>query len=170
MNLSELVLKKIKSLGVTKAASYFGVSRQTIDAWKKTKKPPVTAVQKVMDDENPTAGETAEMTESESLPQVTVPAFEDQEAARQRRTNVPQWQVDIETRLTKLENFARAMTDPDRQVSSSVRPAQPIVPAPATPIPSTPPPTPQNGPAPVVPTTTAAPVKGWNTPYPEKRK
>lgn len=56
MNLNKLVQDKIKQLGPTKAAAYFGVSVPTIYAWKNGKKIPVSAVQKVMDEIPP--GET----------------------------------------------------------------------------------------------------------------
>jgi hypothetical protein len=168
MKLAQLVLDKVKELGDTQAAEYFGVSRQTIYAWKKTGKPPVTAVQKVMDEQGVDVKDDPQPPEAPALPQVTVPQFEDNEAARQRRTNIPQWQVDIETRITKLENFARSVTDPDMPTLSATRPAAPlqqVVQQPMTPVPATPPPV-------SVPasTTTAAPVKGWNEPYKNKSK
>lgn len=58
MNLKKLVLKKIKELGPTKAAAYFGVSVPTIYSWRKKKgDAPIDAVQKVLNelpDDKPT--------------------------------------------------------------------------------------------------------------------
>lgn len=58
MNLNQLVLDKIKKLGATKAAAYFGVSVPTIYSWKSKKNPPVAAVQKILDDGNLSNGLT----------------------------------------------------------------------------------------------------------------
>jgi hypothetical protein len=50
MELTKIVLNKIKELGATKAAAYFGVSVPTIYSWKSKKNPPVNAAQKVFDE------------------------------------------------------------------------------------------------------------------------
>jgi hypothetical protein len=50
MNLSKLVIDKIEELKIPEAARYFKVSVPTIYSWKKNGNPPISAVQKVMDD------------------------------------------------------------------------------------------------------------------------
>jgi hypothetical protein len=50
VNLNQIVLDKIKELGPTKSAAYFGVSVPTVYSWKK-KSAPIEAVQKVMDEQ-----------------------------------------------------------------------------------------------------------------------
>lgn len=65
LNLTDVVLEKIKELGAEGAAKYFGKSPATIKAWQNNKRVPAEAAQKVMDDMPVLTGETQ--------PTITIP-------------------------------------------------------------------------------------------------
>lgn len=116
-NLKELVFSQIEKLGEKEAAEKFGKSVATIKLWRATGNIPLPVVQMVLS-EQPEP-------KVEPLPPLTidtpdpVPNFDQS----------PQTIIDsVMERLDKLEEFARAMTDPDlkRLNISAVRPVQAI--------------------------------------------
>lgn len=122
MNLNKLVIDKIKQLGPTKAAAYFGVSVPTIYSWRQKNNAPVSAAQKVMDEEPEgayTAPPGVPPPEAEVDPEVVPGEQAEPKLDDPEHMNIFE---DHERRIAKLERWIVARTEGKVPTTSHVAP------------------------------------------------
>lgn len=164
-----MVTDELTRLGPDKAAEKFGKNKQTVTVWMKTGLIPLAVAQQLLDEAGNAPTDTV-------MPE---PAPAPQDVPETIAITSTSELEEVRTRLDKLENFARMMTDPDlRGHVSGVRPIQPVAMSGVSPIV-----TQVSGPQLGNNTTTACDIVGgpvsappvpassigeaWNAPYPQ---